>query len=78
PNIILKEGVTKIYKEKEYFYVTKVLKILPARQKELEETKGKVISDYQQFLEDNWVSELKKEFKVNINNNVFEKLKTSK
>ncbi|AMA49608.1 peptidylprolyl isomerase [Flavobacterium covae] len=78
PNIILKEGVTKIYKEKEYFYVTKVLKILPARQKELEEIKGKVISDYQQFLEDNWVSELKKEFKVNINNNVFEKLKTSK
>ncbi|WP_258928901.1 hypothetical protein [Flavobacterium davisii] len=55
-----------------------MLKILPAKQKELEETKGKVISDYQQYLEDNWVSELKKEFKVNINNNVFEKLKTSK
>ncbi|OWP83970.1 peptidylprolyl isomerase [Flavobacterium davisii] len=77
-NIPLKEGISKIYKEKEYFYVTKVLKILPAKQKELEETKGKVISDYQQYLEDNWVSELKKEFKVNINNNVFEKLKTSK
>ncbi|MBF6653584.1 peptidylprolyl isomerase [Flavobacterium columnare] len=78
PNIILKEGVSKIYKEKEYFYVNKVLKVLPAGQKTLEEIKGKVISDYQQYLEDSWVSELKKEFKVNVNNSIFEKLKTSK
>ncbi|WP_405348514.1 peptidylprolyl isomerase [Flavobacterium oreochromis] len=78
PNIILKEGSSKIYKEKDYFYVNKVLKVLPATQKTLEETKGKVISDYQQYLEDNWVSELKKEFKIDINNSVFEKIKTSK
>lgn len=76
-NIQLKEGVSKIYKDKDYFYINKVLKVLPAGQKALEDTKGKVINDYQQYLEDNWVDELKKEFKVNVNRDVFEKLKTS-
>ena len=30
--------------------------------KTLEECKGKVINDYQQFLEENWVKDLKNEF----------------
>ena len=76
-NIQLKEGLSKVYKDKDYFYINKVLKVLPAGQKTLEETKGKVINDYQQYLEDNWVDELKKEFKVNVNRDVFEKLKTA-
>lgn len=76
-NIAFKTGVSKIYKDKDFFYVNKVLKVLPAGQKTLEETKGKVINDYQQYLEDNWVTELKKEFKVNVNTDVFERLKAS-
>ena len=75
-NIAFKTGVSKIYKDKDFFYVNKVLKIIPAGQKTLEETKGKVINDYQQYLEDNWVTELKKEFKVNVNIDVFEKLES--
>ena len=77
PNVALKEGVSKIYKDKDYFYLNKVVKVLPAGPKKMEETKGKLISDYQQHLEDNWVNELKKEFKVTINNDVFERLKAS-
>ena len=76
-NVAFKLGLSKIYKDKEYFYINKVIKLLPAGQKSFEETKGKVISDYQQYLEDNWVSELKKEFKVTINKEVFEQLKAS-
>jgi peptidyl-prolyl cis-trans isomerase SurA len=76
-NVQLKEGLSKIYKDKDYFYINKVLKVLPAGDKTLEETKGKVINDYQQYLEDNWVDELKKEFKVNVNRDVFERLKAS-
>lgn len=76
-NIAFKTGLSKIYKDKEYFYINKVLKVLPAGQKSLEETKGKVINDYQQYLEDNWVNELKKEFNVTVNNDVFERLKAS-
>jgi peptidyl-prolyl cis-trans isomerase SurA len=43
--------------------------------KEFVDCKGKVISDYQQFLENNWVDELKKEFQVKVNTDVFTKVK---
>lgn len=71
-----KEGeFTSVFKEGDHYFVNKTIQKLPAGNKTLEETKGKVINDYQQFLEDNWVSELKKEFKVNVNQDVFERLK---
>lgn len=68
-------GVTPIVKDGQYFFVSKINKILPAGQKTLEESKGKAINDYQQFLEDNWVKELKKEFSVNVDRSVFENIK---
>ncbi|WP_235827792.1 peptidylprolyl isomerase [Flavobacterium amnicola] len=75
--IAFKVGLSEIYKDKDFYYVNKVIKVIPAGPKTLEETKGRVINDYQQYLEDNWVSELKKEFKVNTNTAVFEKLKAT-
>ena len=41
----------------------------------MEECKGKLVSDYQQYLENNWVSELKKEFSVKVDQDVFNKVK---
>ena len=75
--ITFKKGVSEIYNVTESFLVNKVTKILPAGPKKLDEVKGKVINDYQQYLEDNWVNNLKQEFKVNINQVVFEKLKST-
>jgi peptidyl-prolyl cis-trans isomerase SurA len=49
--------------------------VLPAGPKSLEECKGKLVNDYQQFLEQNWVDELKKEFTVKVNQDVFETVK---
>ncbi|MSP85606.1 MAG: peptidylprolyl isomerase [Flavobacteriaceae bacterium] len=74
-NIKFKTGISEIIKEGEYYFVTKVNKILPADSKKLEECKGKVINDYQQYLEENWVNDLKNEFKVEVNQIVFEKSK---
>lgn len=74
-NIKAEVGVTEPIKKDEYFYVAKVIKVLPEAPKTLEECKGKVINDYQQFLEENWVSDLKKEFKIDVNKSVFEKVK---
>ena len=76
-NLKIKMGVSEIYKEGTFYFVNKVLKIIPPSGKTLDETRGKVINDYQQYLEDNWVSNLKKEFKVNVNQEVFGRLKTS-
>lgn len=76
-NLTFKTGVSDVYKEGEFYFVTEVKEVLPAGPKTIEDTRGKAINDYQQYLEDNWVAELKKEFKVEVNKDVFEKVKAS-
>ena len=71
----LSKGVTNIIAKDQYFFVVNVIDTKPAGVKELSECKGKVISDYQQFLENNWVDELKSEFTIKINTEVFSKVK---
>ena len=74
-NVKFVVGISDIEKKGDYFFVTRVNKVLPAGEKTLEESKGKAINDYQQYLEENWVSDLKKEFTINVNKAVFEKVK---
>ena len=62
-------------KEGEYYFVTKVDKVLPEGVKTLEECKGKLTNEYQQYLEQRWVDDLKQEFNVKVNKDVFEKVK---
>ncbi len=68
-------GVSEVFKEGEYYFVTNVEKILPESPKTLEESKGKMVNDYQQFLEQGWVDDLKKEFTVKVNTESFEHVK---
>jgi peptidyl-prolyl cis-trans isomerase SurA len=68
-------GLSEITNKGEYYFITKVNKVLPAGPKSLEECKGKLVNDYQQYLEQNWVDELKKEFTVKVNQDVFETVK---
>ena len=42
--------------------------------KEFEDAKGSVINDYQVYLEDQWVAELKKKYPVKVNKKVFRTL----
>ena len=44
--------------------------VLPAGPKELGETRGKVISDYQNALETEWISNLKSKYSVEIDTTV--------
>jgi len=71
-----RKGVTDIVKEGGYYFVTRINEELGKGDKTLEEIKGKVINDYQQYLEQNWVNELKKEFSIKVNENIFAKVKT--
>lgn len=70
-----KDGVSDIVKDGEYYFVVKINKHLPAGPKTLEEAKGKVVNDYQQYLEEKWVGDLKQEFKVDVHQPAFEKVK---
>ena len=68
-------GVSDVFSEGEYYFVTKVEKVMPAGVKTLEECKGKLINEYQQYLELRWVDDLKSEFTIKINNDAFEHVK---
>ena len=71
----LTKGNFSIVQKEAYYFIVNVLEIKEAGEKEFNDCKGKVISDYQQYLENNWVNELKKEFEVKINQEVFNKVK---
>ena len=49
--------------------------ILPAGPKKLNETKGKVINDYQKDLEKKWLKELKEKYPVSVNKKILKKTK---
>ncbi|MQP52877.1 MULTISPECIES: peptidylprolyl isomerase [unclassified Flavobacterium] len=72
----LSKGVTSIVSKDQYFFVVNITDEKPAGAKELSECKGKAISDYQQYLENNWVDELKSEFSIQVNQDVFAKVKS--
>jgi peptidyl-prolyl cis-trans isomerase SurA len=69
------KGVNNTYKDANYSFVVNVKNIKQAESKAFEDCKSRVINDYQQYLETTWVDELKKEFSVKVNQNVFEKAK---
>lgn len=74
-NIAPKKGLSEVLQQDKYYYVVVVNEFIPAGPKVLEECKGRVINDYQQYLEENWVTQLKAEFKVNVDTAVFEEVK---
>ncbi|UAY51987.1 foldase protein PrsA [Ferruginibacter albus] len=53
----------------------KILKVYPAnQQRSFEEARGLVINDYQNYLEEQWVNELKKKYPIKVNETVFQSL----
>ena len=75
-NFSFKKGVSKIIKHNDAFVVVKVNEVLPQTLKTYEEAQGKVISDYQEFKEKNWLDGLHKKYKIKINQRVLNKVKS--
>lgn len=72
---VIINGAKNTYKDANYSFVVNVKKIKPAETKDFDDCKSRVINDYQQYLETTWVDDLKKEFSVKVNQDVFEKTK---
>ncbi|MDC7996279.1 peptidylprolyl isomerase [Altibacter sp. HG106] len=68
-------GISKIYNENGSFIVVAVSEILAPGPKQLEEVKGRVLSDYQQELERAWMESLRKKYPVKMNQKVLKKVK---
>jgi peptidyl-prolyl cis-trans isomerase SurA len=71
----LKKGVSKVYNYNDAFHVIIINDIMPKGNKSFEEAKGKVISDYQNSIEEQWLEVLNKQYKVNIDDKVLQKVK---
>ena len=53
----------------------KIIRIYPSnQQRNFEEARGLVINDYQNFLEEKWIEQLKKKYPVKVNEKVFQSL----
>jgi peptidyl-prolyl cis-trans isomerase SurA len=54
--------------------IIRIREVLPAGPKELDEARGIVTADYQTYLEQEWVKQLKEKYPVVINNEVLQQL----
>ncbi|WP_313804466.1 peptidylprolyl isomerase [Flavobacterium sp.] len=70
-----KKGISDIVKVGDYYYVVQIDETFAPAVKTLDEVRGRVINDYQQYLEQHWVEELKKEFSIKVNDATFAKVK---
>lgn len=52
-----------------------IRKVLPPMPKTLQEAKGLITADYQAFLEQEWIKELKAKYKVDVNREIFESIR---
>jgi peptidyl-prolyl cis-trans isomerase SurA len=71
----IKKGVSDLYNNSGTYVVIRIDEIVPPGIKELDEVRGKVMSNYQVQLENDWMESLRKKFKVEINKKTLKKLK---
>jgi peptidyl-prolyl cis-trans isomerase SurA len=55
-------------------YLVFVNKVIRAQNKDLSEIRGQVISDYQNYLEEMWIKDLRSKFTISINDNALSKI----
>jgi len=66
----LKKGINSVFENEGKFYVVKINEIIPTAQKELSEAKGIVTSDYQNYLEEEWLNALRSKYPITINKDI--------
>jgi peptidyl-prolyl cis-trans isomerase SurA len=74
-NFIKKEGISQIYVNGNTFTVVEVLEIIPPSPKTFEEIKGRVLSDYQVKVEQEWMENLRNKYEVTLHKRTLKKLK---
>jgi peptidyl-prolyl cis-trans isomerase SurA len=56
------------------YRIVKIEKTMEPRTKTMEEARGYIVADYQDYLEEQWVEELREEYEVKVNEEVLESL----
>lgn len=67
-------GISKVIHKDNSFYVVRVLKVIEPEPKKINEARGIITADYQNYLHDQWIKELEKKYSVNINQEVLKSI----
>ncbi|MEO0311317.1 MAG: hypothetical protein RIQ89_974 [Bacteroidota bacterium] len=73
-----KQGMSKDIVNGEKISFVNISKVLPSAPKTIEEAKGVITSDYQAYLEKEWITSLKSKYQYKINDQVLESLVNKK
>ena len=74
---VFDHGVSQVYSEKDkQFTIIRVNSIIEPKNKELNETRGQVVNDYQNYLEKKWIKSLHKKYRIKINNTNLKELRS--
>lgn len=71
----LKVGQSKIFEENGSFTIVEGTELLPPGPMEFEEVKGRVLTDYQNLLEKEWMEQLRNKYTVEVNQKTLKKIK---
>lgn len=74
-NVKWETGLSQDLPLNDQVYIVNVKRIVDETPKELAETKGMVTSEYQNFLEKQWIEELRSKYKFSVNKNVLYSVK---
>ena len=73
-NFEAKKGVSELYDVENSKVVVNVKEVMESTVKELEDVKGLVMSDYQSYVEKEWMNELHNKYEVVINKKTLKKV----
>ncbi|MBQ4822627.1 peptidylprolyl isomerase [Aquimarina sp. MMG016] len=73
--MLVKVGEIGVNQENNYNVLIQIKEILPSRIKSFDETKGKVINDFQEYLESNWLKQLREKYTVKVNKKIVKRIK---
>ncbi len=69
-----RQGVSNVIKHGNNYAVVRVNEFLPSQPKKMNEVRGLVIADYQNYLEEKWVEELRSKYEYSVNPEAIELL----
>ncbi len=70
-----KIGFSNIIKDKKDIYIVAINEILKPEIKSLNEARGLIIADYQNYLEEKWITVLRNKYNITVNKEVLESIK---
>lgn len=74
-NFVATVGVSEVYTVEDSFVVVHTTEVIAPSSKTFDEVKGKVISDYQNTLEQEWMQSLRNKYTINVNQKELKKVK---